>query len=83
MAFSKKCKNMSTKQENLSDGAFKGSFSSDFNLACKDGRVTPAKCQYHCPLVVSPTVTNCCKELHLKCDSVPRSVFENVAMHEN
>ena len=84
MAFSKKCKNMSTKQEIVSDAAFKAwPFSSDFNFACKDGRVTTATCKYYCPLVVSPTITNCCKELHLKCGRVPRSVFENVAMHEN
>ena len=75
---------MSTKQEIMSDAAFKGwAFSSDFNFACKYGRVTTTACKYYCPLVVSPTITNCWKELHLKCDRAPRSVFENVAMHEN
>ena len=56
---------------------------SDFNFAWKDSRVTAATCKYYCPLVVNPTITNCCKELYLKCGRVPRSVFENVAMHEN
>ena len=37
----------------------------------------------YCPLVVSPTITNCCKEFHLKCGRVPMPVCENVAMHEN
>ena len=78
---SKKYKNMSTKQESVSDAAFKAwPFLSDFNFAFKHSRVTAATCKYYCPLVVSPTITNCCKELHLKCDRVPRSVFENVAM---
>ena len=82
--FSKKCKNMSTNQEIISDATFKAwPFSSDFNFACKDSRVTTATCKYYCSLVVNPTVTNCCKELHLKCGRVPRSVFENVATHEN
>ena len=58
-------------------------FPSDFNFACKDGQVTTATCKYYCPLVASPTITNCCKNLHLKYGRVPRSVFENVAMHEN
>ena len=35
-------------------------FSSDFNFASKDDRVTAVTCK-HCPLVVSPIVTNCCK----------------------
>ena len=56
---------MSTKQESVSDAAFKiWLFSSDFNFASKDDWVTAATYKY-CPLVVSPTVTNCCKELHL------------------
>ena len=29
------------------------------------------------------SITNCCKELHLKYDRVPESVFENFAIHEN
>ena len=63
MAFLKKCKNMSTKQEIVSDATFKAwPFSSNFNFACKDGRVTTATCKYYCPLVVSSTITNCCKE---------------------
>ena len=73
---------MSTKQESASDAAFKAwPFSSNFNFALKDVQVTVATCKNYCPLVVSPTITNCCKELHLKCDRVPRSVSENVAMH--
>ena len=57
--------------------------SSGFNFSCKDGRVTAATYNYYCPLVVNPIITNACKKLHLKCDKVPRSVFANVAMHEN
>ena len=65
--FLKKCKNISTKQEIVSDAAFKTwPFSSDFNFACKDGRVTAATYNYYCSLVVNPTITNCCKEFHLK-----------------
>ena len=60
-----------------------GSFSFDFNFACKDSQVTAATCKYYCPLVVNLTITNCFKELHLKCGRVPRLVFENVAMHES
>ena len=41
-------------------------FSSDFNFACKDGWVTAETCKHYCLLVVNPTITNCCKELHLK-----------------
>ena len=64
--FQKKCKNMSTKQESVSDAAFKTwPFSSDFNFADKLGPVTEATWEYF-PLVVGPTITNCCKELHLK-----------------
>ena len=33
--------------------------------------------------ILNPTITNGCKEVHLKCGRVPRSVFENVVMHEN
>ena len=45
--FEKKCENMSTKQESASDAAFKvWPFSSDFNFATKDGRVTAAICKY-------------------------------------
>ena len=75
---------MSRKQEIVSDASFKAwPFSSDFNFTCKDCQVTAATCKYYCLLVVNPTITNCCKELHLECGRVPRSVFENVAMHEN
>ena len=75
---------MSTKQEIVFDAAFKAwPFLSDFNFACKDGRFTTAACKYYCPLVISPTIANCWTEIHLKCGRVPRSVFENVAMHEN
>ena len=74
---------MSTKQESVSDAAFKAwSFSSDFNFASQDDRVTAVTCK-HCLLVVSPIVTNCCKELDLKYGTIPRSVFENFTMHEN
>ena len=52
-------------------------------FACKDGQVTAATCKYYCPLVLNPTITNCCKEFHLKCGKVPKSVFENLAMHKN
>ena len=84
LAFSKKCKNMNTKQEIVSDADFKAwSFSSDFNFACKDGRITKATWKYYCLLLVNPAITNCCKELHLKCDRVPRYVFENVTIHED
>ena len=74
--FSKKCKNMSLKQEIVSDAAFKAwPISSDFNFLCKDSLVTAATCKYYCPLVVNPTITNYYKEFHLKCGRVPRSVF--------
>ena len=80
--FGKKCENMFTKQESISDAAFMAwPFSSDFNFATKDGQATAASCKY-CPLVVGPTVTNCCKELHLKYRRIPRFVFENFAMHK-
>ena len=72
------------KQEIVSDAAFKlWPFSSNFNSACKTGGVTIATCKYYCPLVVNPTITNCCKEFYLKYGRVPRSVFKNVAMHGN
>ena len=58
-------------------------FSSDFNFASKDGQVTIETRKYYCPLDVSPTTTNSCKEIHLKCGRIPRSVFENVDIHEN
>ena len=46
---------MSTKQESVSDAAFKAwPFSSDFNFACKDGRVTAATCKYYCPFSCKP-----------------------------
>ena len=63
---------MSRKQEILSDAAFEAwSFSPDFNFACKNGWVTAAACKYYCLLVVNPTITNCCKEVHLKCGRAP------------
>ena len=81
--FRKKCENMSTKQESVSDATFEGClFSSVFNFATKDGQGTAATCKY-CPLVVGPTVTNCCKELHLKYRRIPRFAFENFVMHKN
>ena len=74
----------STKQEIVSDVAFQAwPFSSSFNVAYKDGWVTAETCKHYFPLVVNPTITNCCKELNFKCGRVPRYVFENVAMHEN
>ena len=49
---------MSKKQEIVSDATFKvWPFASDFNSACKDGRVTTETCKYHCSLVISPTIT--------------------------
>ena len=49
---------MSTKQEIVSDTAFKAwPFSSDFNFACKNSQVTTATCKYYCPLVVNLTIT--------------------------
>ena len=73
---------MSTKQESISNATFKAwSFAWDFNFAFKDGRVTASTCKYYCPLVVTPSITNCCQELHLKCGRVHKSIFENVAMH--
>ena len=75
---------MSAKQDIVSDAALKTwLFSSNFNFECKDGRVTAATCKYYCPFVVSLAITNYCKEFHLKCCRVPRSVFENVTIHEN
>ena len=71
---------MSTKQESVSDATSKTwSFSSDFNFTSKDDQVTAAACKY-CPLVVSPTITNCCKELHVKYGKIPKSIYENFAM---
>ena len=57
--FQKKCENMSTKQESVSDAFNVWPFSSDFNFATKNGWVTAAACKYY-PLVVGPIVTNCC-----------------------
>ena len=74
--FSKICKNMSTKQEILSDATFKAwLFSSDFDFSCKDGQGTAATWKYYSPLVANPTITNCCKELHLKCGRVSYICF--------
>ena len=65
--FLKKCKNISTKQENVYDAAFKAwPFSSDFNFTSRDGRFNATTCKYYCQLFVSPTITNFCKDLHLK-----------------
>ena len=83
LAFLKRCKNLSTKQVVISDVTFKAwPFSSNFNFATKDGRVTTATCKYYCLLAVNPAITNCCKEVHVVCDRVPSSVFENVTIHE-
>ena len=79
--FSKRSKNMSIKQEIVSDATFRAwPFSSDFSFAYKDGWVSAATCKYYCPLVVNCTITSCCKEFHLICSRFPSSVFENVAM---
>ena len=51
-------------------------FSSDLILPVKMVELTAATCKYCCPLIVSPTITNCCKGLHLKCGRVPRSVLK-------
>ena len=52
--FQKNVENMSAKQESVSGATFKAwPFSSIFNFACKDVRVT-ATCKY-CLLVVSPS----------------------------
>ena len=52
---------MSTKQESVSGATFKAwPFSSVFNFACKDVRVTTATCKY-CLLVVSPSDEVLCK----------------------
>ena len=78
--FEKKCKIMCAKQESVSDATFKSwPFLSDFNFASKhDGVNTTTYFQ----LVVGPTVTNCCKELHLKYNKITRFVFEKSCMHE-
>ena len=56
---------MSTKQESVSGATFKAwPFSSVFNFACKDVRVTTATCKY-CLLVVSPSDEALCKFLQL------------------
>ena len=74
---------MSTKQQNISDAAFKAwAFSSDVNFTCRDGQVTAGTSKCYCQMFVSPTVTNSCKEFHFRCGRVPISVFENIAMHE-
>ena len=68
---------MSTRQESVSDATFKTwPFSCNFKFAGKNDQVTIVTCKY-CPLVVSPIVTYCCKELHLIYGKIPRSVFEN------
>ena len=67
---------MPTKQEMISDLAFKAwPFSYDFNFACKDGWVNTTTCKYYFPFVANSTITNCCKELCLKCGRVPRSLL--------
>ena len=81
--FRKNVKTSLQKQESVSDAAFKTCpFSCNFKFASKNDRVNAVTCKYS-PLDVSPSVTNCSKELHLKYDKVPRSVFENFTMHEN
>ena len=45
--------------------------------------VTIAELQQKQTNTNQPTITNCYKELHLKCGRVCRSAFENVAMHES
>ena len=73
---------MSTKHESVSNAAFRAwPFLSGFNFAFKDGRVTASTYKYYRPLVVSRTITNCCKRFHLKYGRVPKSVIENAATH--
>ena len=75
---------MSSRQEIVSDAGFKAwLFLSDFYFICKDGQVSAATCKHYCPLDVSPTIPNCCKDLHLKYRRVPRSVLKNITMHKN
>ena len=67
---------MSTKQESVSRATFKAwPFSSIFNFACKDIRVTTATCKY-CLLVVSPSDEALCKFLPLP--TVTKSSILNV-----
>ena len=56
--FQKKYKNISTKQEIVSDATFKAwLFHLYFNFACKTSYVTAATCKYYCPLVLNLTIT--------------------------
>ena len=49
MAFWRKCKNASKKQEIASDAVFKAwPFSSTFNFARKNSQVNSATCKYYC-----------------------------------
>ena len=77
---------MSTKQDNCNWCRLQASsrhyhFHPSLILPVK--MVTTVTCKYYWKLVVNPTVTNCCKELHLECDRVPIFAFENVAIHKN
>ena len=70
-AFEKNVKTCLQNKKVYLDAAFKTRpFSCNFKFASKNDRVTAVTCKY-CPLVVSPIVTNCCKELHLKCGKIP------------
>ena len=74
---------MSRKQETVSDTTFKTwPFSCNLKFVSKNDRVTAVTFR-HCPLDVSPIVTNCCKELYLKYGKIPRSVFENFTICKN
>ena len=64
LVFSKKCKNMSTKEKIVSHATFKAwPFPPDFNFACKKSQVTIATCKCYCPLVVNHTITKLQKAL--------------------
>ena len=54
LAFSKNVKTCLQNKKLYLDATFKAwSFTSDFNFACKDGRVTAATCKHYSPLVVN------------------------------
>ena len=64
----------STTWETASDPAFKAwSFSSNFNFACKDGRVATATCKYYFPWAVSPetSISNVAEFLDLSLKTSP------------
>ena len=76
-SFRKNVKTCLQNKKTLSDVAFKTwPFSSDFNFACNDGRVTAETCKYYCLKVLPlPTVARISV---LNMAGVPKSVFENI-----